>query len=143
MSEPKSTRKVGEILRLRLACCQELRAIAMSVGGSGLAVHRHIERAKPVNLHDWAVVNDGLDLWTGPASISQPRQAHGAAGAASRWRSGNVAPGALGCDLRVLTRRLQDVARRRIGEKPRKKHQRCSRCSWHTYCRCSVHAGNC
>jgi transposase len=56
MSEPKSMRKVREILRLRFACGQEIRAIALSVGGSPSTVHGYVARAAEAQLDSWDAV---------------------------------------------------------------------------------------
>jgi transposase len=56
MSEPKSMRKIREILRLRFACGQEIRAIALSVGGSPSTVHGYLSRAAAAKLENWETV---------------------------------------------------------------------------------------
>ena len=49
-------RKIREMLRLRLSCGQELRAIALSVGGSPSTVHGHLARAKQAGLENWEAI---------------------------------------------------------------------------------------
>jgi transposase len=56
MSEPKSMRKVREILRLRYECHHNFRAIARSVGSSSSTVQAYVKRAREVQLATWEAV---------------------------------------------------------------------------------------
>lgn len=57
MSEPKSMRKIREILRLRLACRQEQRVIALSVGCSPSTVHSYVKKAADARLESWDAID--------------------------------------------------------------------------------------